>query len=61
MMGKIQKLTDGKLPVIGVGGISDANGVQKMMDAGAILVQIYTGLVYQGPGLVKRILNELHK
>jgi dihydroorotate dehydrogenase len=61
MVGKIQKLTDGKLPVIGVGGISDANGVQKMMDAGAILVQIYTGLVYQGPGLVKRILNELHK
>lgn len=61
MVGKIQKLTDGKLPVIGVGGISDANGVQKMMDAGAILVQIYTGLVYQGPGLVKSILNELYK
>ena len=59
MVGKIQKFTDGKLPVIGVGGISDATGVQKMMDAGAILVQIYTGLVYQGPGLVKSILHEL--
>lgn len=59
MVGKIQKFTNGKLPVIGVGGISDATGVQRMMDAGAILVQIYTGLVYEGPGLVKSILREL--
>jgi dihydroorotate dehydrogenase len=59
MVDKIYKFTDGKLPVIGVGGISDATGVQRMMDAGAVLVQIYTGLVYQGPALVKNILNEL--
>ena len=56
---KITKRTSGKLPIIGVGGISDATGVQKMLDAGAVLVQIYTALVYEGPGLISRILSEL--
>ncbi len=59
MVKKIYRQTGGKLPVIGVGGISTATGVQKMMDAGAVLVQLYTGLIYQGPGLVKNILSEL--
>jgi dihydroorotate dehydrogenase len=59
MVGKIHKYTDGKLPVIGVGGISDAQGVQKMLDAGARLIQLYTGLIYEGPGLVKSILYAL--
>ena len=59
MVSKIHMITGGKLPVIGVGGISDATGVQKMLDAGATLVQVYTGLIYQGPGLVKTILSEL--
>jgi dihydroorotate dehydrogenase len=59
MVSKIHKYTNGKLPIIGVGGISDATGVHKMMDAGATLVQMYTGLIYQGPGLVKTILKEL--
>ncbi len=61
MVKKIYLRTSGKLPVIGVGGIADAAGVQRMMDAGAILVQLYTGLVYEGPGLVKSILQELRK
>jgi dihydroorotate dehydrogenase len=56
---KIHEHTNGKLPVIGVGGISDATGVQRMMDAGAVLVQIYTGLIYEGPGLINRMLREL--
>jgi dihydroorotate dehydrogenase len=59
MVEKIFLRTGGKLPIIGVGGISNASGVQRMMDAGAILVQIYTGLLYEGPGLVKRILQTL--
>ncbi len=59
MVAKIYKRTEGRLPVIGVGGISNATGVQRMMDAGAVLVQIYTGLIYEGPGLVKNILREL--
>jgi len=60
MVRKITQRTAGNLPVVGVGGISDAAGVQKMMDAGAVLVQIYTGLIYEGPGLVKRILRNLY-
>ena len=59
MVDKIYLRTGGKLPIIGVGGLSDASGVQRMMDAGAMLVQIYTGLLYEGPGIVKRIIHNL--
>lgn len=59
MLKKIHERTVGKLPVIGVGGISNAADVQKMMDAGAVLVQIYTGMIYEGPGLVKQILYDM--
>ncbi|HEY3507336.1 MAG TPA: quinone-dependent dihydroorotate dehydrogenase [Actinocatenispora sp.] len=43
------------LPVIGVGGISDAHGALRMLDAGASLVQLYTGFIYRGPELVRQI------
>jgi dihydroorotate dehydrogenase len=59
MVRLISQWTGGKLPVIGVGGVMSAAHVKEKLDAGAILVQVYTGLVYEGPGLVKRILNEL--
>lgn len=59
MVAAIYKRTSGRLPVVGVGGISNTTGVQRMMDAGAVLVQIYTGLIYEGPGIVKSILREL--
>lgn len=55
----IHKVTSGKLPVIGVGGIFGAEQVKEMLDSGASLVQTYTGLVYRGPGLVRGILREL--
>jgi len=48
-------------PIIGVGGIHNAKDAQDKLDAGAALVQIYTGFVYEGPGLVKRILKGLIK
>jgi dihydroorotate dehydrogenase len=41
------------LPVIGVGGITDAESAREKIDAGARLVQIYTGLVYRGPALIR--------
>jgi dihydroorotate dehydrogenase len=47
--------TAGKLPIVGVGGVMDANDARAKLDAGASLVQIYTGLVYAGPGLVRQI------
>lgn len=46
--------TGGALPVIGVGGILDPSDAARLFDAGASLVQIYTGLIYRGPGLVRR-------
>jgi dihydroorotate dehydrogenase len=53
------KLTAGKLPIIGLGGISSAEDAYEKIRAGASLVQVYTGLVYQGPALVRRILEGL--
>jgi dihydroorotate dehydrogenase len=51
--------TQGRLPIIGVGGILDPQDADRLFDAGASLVQIYTGLIYRGPGLVRRINRHL--
>ena len=51
--------TDGKLPVIGAGGIMTADDAVNMINAGATLIQIYTGFIYNGPGLVKKILKKI--
>ncbi len=59
MVRKIQRRTGGALPIIAVGGIFSAEDARIRLDAGASLVQLYTGLVYQGPVLVKKILNRL--
>ena len=48
-----------KLPIIGVGGIETAEDARERMDAGANLVQLYTALVYNGPGSIKRITRGL--
>jgi dihydroorotate dehydrogenase len=56
----ISRRMNGTLPIIGVGGIFCASDVQAKIDAGASLVQVYTGLVYEGPGLAGRILRDLH-
>lgn len=52
-------LTGGRLPVVAVGGIFDADDARRALDAGAALIQIYTGLVYRGPALVRTILMGL--
>ena len=59
MVRRIVHLTEGRLPVVGVGGIMDADSARKMLEAGAVLVQVFTGLIYQGPALVKKISSEL--
>lgn len=59
LVGYIHNTTQGKLPVIGVGGINSYQKAQAMLDAGASLVQLYTGLVYSGPGLVRQIVRGL--
>src|SRR5262249_53023648 len=49
----IVRQTDGSVPVIGVGGIMTPDDALSLVDAGASLVQIYTGLVYKGPALIR--------
>jgi dihydroorotate dehydrogenase len=51
----IHKITRGKIPIIGVGGIFNAQDAYDKIKAGAVAVQIYTGWIYEGPGAVKRI------
>src|SRR6185295_10857428 len=46
----------GRLPAIGVGGVFGPDDVRLKVEAGASLVQIYSGLIYEGPGLVKRLV-----
>lgn len=55
MIRYIYKHTQAKLPIIGVGGIDSAEAALEKIRAGATLVQVYTGLIYAGPGLVKAI------
>lgn len=52
-------LTEGRLPLIGVGGIASAEDAWQRICAGASLLQVYTGLVYEGPALVTKILRGL--
>ncbi len=51
----IYRSTEGKLPIIGVGGIDGPETAARTIDAGATLVQIYTGMIYKGPLLAARI------
>lgn len=51
----IRQHTRGKLPIIGVGGIMSAEDAVNMIQAGATLVQVYSGFIYEGPSLVKKI------
>jgi len=47
--------------VVGVGGIDSPEAARRMVDAGASLVQLYTGFVYRGPALVRATVQELRE
>lgn len=55
----LAKALDNKLPIIGVGGISNGADAKEKIEAGAQLVQVYTGFIYQGPDLIKDVVNAL--
>ena len=55
----LKEKSNGAFSIIGVGGIEDYASAKKHFDAGADLIQLYTGLIYSGPGLVKSILSEI--
>ena len=56
---RIHTRSGGTYPIIGVGGLMSADDVQAMLDAGADLVQLYTGYIYEGPGLVRDVCRAL--
>jgi dihydroorotate dehydrogenase len=59
LLGEIYRLTEGRLVLIGTGGIAGGAQAYAKIRAGASLLQLYTALVYQGPGLIGRIKREL--
>ncbi len=59
MLARVFKATDGKIPLIGIGGIDSGQRALEKIEAGATLLQLYTGLVYEGPGLIGEIKSFL--
>lgn len=59
LVGEIYRLTEGKMPLVGVGGVAGAADAYAKIRAGASLVQLYTALVFEGPALIGRIKQGL--
>ena len=59
LLARVRSLTGGRFPLIGVGGIASGADAYAKIRAGASAVQLYTGLIYEGPALVTRIKREL--
>ena len=55
----IYQQSQGQLPIVGVGGIFTADDAWEKITAGASLIQVYTGWIYEGPGMVRRVLKGL--
>jgi len=55
---QVVKRVNGRLTIVSVGGIMSPEDAKRRLDLGATLIQLYTGLIYQGPGLVKKILEQ---
>lgn len=56
---KVSELTNGKMPLIGCGGVSDVISAREKVKAGATLIQLYSGFVYEGPAVIKEIVENL--
>ena len=57
MVARLSETLQGALPIIACGGIFSAADARAKLDAGASLVQVYTGFIYRGPVLVKEIVE----
>ena len=57
VLAQVLKRLDGRIPVISAGGIMSPEDAKRRLDMGAALVQVYTGLIYAGPGLVQKIIR----
>jgi dihydroorotate dehydrogenase len=58
-LARVHLATEGKVPLIGIGGIDSGETALAKIEAGATLIQLYTGLIYEGPGLIARIKGHL--
>jgi dihydroorotate dehydrogenase len=56
---KVVARVNGRIAVVGVGGVTSPDDAKRKLDLGAALVQVYTGMIYAGPGLVKQIVEKL--
>jgi len=56
---QLSEVLQGRIPIIGVGGIMDGTSAVDKLDAGASLVQVYSGLIYRGPGIIGNIAQRL--
>ena len=56
----IKKLTGEEIDIIACGGINSPKSAQKFLNAGAKLIQIYTGFIYQGPKIIREIINTIN-
>jgi dihydroorotate dehydrogenase len=61
MIATLYNMTEGSMPLIGVGGIFTAEDAWEMISAGAGLLQVYTGFIYEGPSIVKKINEDLRR
>ena len=59
MLARIYRQTEGAIPLIGIGGIDSPDTALAKIEAGATLLQLYTGLIYEGPGLIGKIKTHL--
>ncbi|MCC7252327.1 quinone-dependent dihydroorotate dehydrogenase [Hyphomicrobium sp.] len=59
MLARVYRASEGKVPLIGIGGIDSPESALSKIEAGASLLQLYTGLIYEGPGLIGRINDHL--
>ena len=59
MLARVHLISEGALPIIGVGGIENAETAWQKLEAGANLIQLYSGMIYQGPGIINNILKGL--
>jgi dihydroorotate dehydrogenase len=58
-LNKLHNLTKKQIPIIGSGGIYTGQDAKVKIDAGASLVQVWTGFIYEGPTIVKKICKEI--
>jgi dihydroorotate dehydrogenase len=61
MLARVHQATGGKVPLIGIGGIDSGQSALEKIEAGATLLQLYTGLIYRGPSLIGEIKSHLAK